>query len=215
MRRAVPSPRIGAWSAVRPPGHGARPPRGERPLLAGGHGRGGTPGPVPNPEVKPPSADGTAEEVRGRAGRRRPTRGVFPLTQRGQGPRAPGRRAGAFFVLGRAWPPSVSKKSQQRRVGSEEFPSLYSLDSSIGRRVGKAATVKLMRAVANCQAWGLSVRLRRLCKKRGEACILTECWIYLSVCRLRDCCRCRWRALWDQCLSISREAQFVESRREQ
>ena len=51
--------------------------------MAGGHGRGGTPGPVPNPEVKPPSADGTAEEVRGRAGRRRPTRGVFPLTQRG------------------------------------------------------------------------------------------------------------------------------------
>ena len=36
--------------------------RRERPLLAGGHGRGGTPGPVPNPEVKPPSADGTADE---------------------------------------------------------------------------------------------------------------------------------------------------------
>ena len=31
-------------------------------MLAGGHGRGGTPGPVPNPEVKPPSADGTAEQ---------------------------------------------------------------------------------------------------------------------------------------------------------
>lgn len=36
--------------------------RRERPLLAGGHGRGGTPGPVPNPEVKPPSADGTADQ---------------------------------------------------------------------------------------------------------------------------------------------------------
>ena len=32
----------------------------ERPLVAGGHGGGGTPGPIPNPEVKPPSADGTA-----------------------------------------------------------------------------------------------------------------------------------------------------------
>ena len=42
----------------------------EYPLLVSDHGRGGTPGPIPNPEVKPPSADGTAEEVRGRAGRR-------------------------------------------------------------------------------------------------------------------------------------------------
>ena len=31
---------------------------------------------MPNPEVKPPSADGTAERVRGRAGRRRPARDV-------------------------------------------------------------------------------------------------------------------------------------------
>ena len=42
----------------------------ECPLLVSDHGRGGTPGPIPNPEVKLPSADGTAEEVRGRAGRR-------------------------------------------------------------------------------------------------------------------------------------------------
>ena len=47
-------------------------------MAAGGHGRGGTPGPIPNPEVKPPSADGTAERVRGRAGRRRPPRGILP-----------------------------------------------------------------------------------------------------------------------------------------
>ena len=42
----------------------------ECPSLVSDHGRGGTPGPIPNPEVKPPSADGTAERVRGRAGRR-------------------------------------------------------------------------------------------------------------------------------------------------
>ena len=33
---------------------------GECPTLVSDHGRGGTPGPIPNPEVKPPSADGTA-----------------------------------------------------------------------------------------------------------------------------------------------------------
>ena len=54
----------------------AGPSGRERPSLVGGHGRGGTPGPMPNPEVKPPSADGTAERVRGRAGRRRPARDV-------------------------------------------------------------------------------------------------------------------------------------------
>ena len=99
LRRSLPGELL--RSLCGPQGTGEGGAAGERPLLAGGHGRGGTPGPVPNPEVKPPSADGTAEEVRGRAGRRRPTRGVFPLTQRGQGPRAPGRRAGAFFVC--AW----------------------------------------------------------------------------------------------------------------
>ena len=58
--------------AVRPPGRGhrARPLTAECPSLVSDHGGGGTPGPIPNPEVKPPSADGTAESVRGRAGRR-------------------------------------------------------------------------------------------------------------------------------------------------
>ena len=60
-------------SAVRPPGHGWTH---ECPVPASGHGRGGTPGPIPNPEVKPPSADGTAERVRGRAGRRWPAEGI-------------------------------------------------------------------------------------------------------------------------------------------
>ena len=64
-------------------------PEAERPQTASGHGRGGTPGPIPNPEVKPPSADGTAESVRGRAGRRRPPRGILPgggpLRERGGG----------------------------------------------------------------------------------------------------------------------------------
>ncbi len=33
----------------------------ECPSLVSDYGRGGTPGSIPNPEVKPPSADGTAE----------------------------------------------------------------------------------------------------------------------------------------------------------
>ena len=42
----------------------------ERRPPVSGHGGRGTPGPIPNPEAKPPSADGTAGEARGRAGRR-------------------------------------------------------------------------------------------------------------------------------------------------
>ena len=68
--------REASWRAVRPPGHGSAVPGIERPTLVGGHGRGGTPGPIPNPEVKPPSADGTAGQARGRAGRRRPATGI-------------------------------------------------------------------------------------------------------------------------------------------
>ena len=56
---------IASSSAVRPPGRlGRRPaptqPAPQRPPGAGGHGGRGTPGPIPNPEVKPASADGTA-----------------------------------------------------------------------------------------------------------------------------------------------------------
>ena len=52
-------------SAVRPPGRPERrpaptQPAPQRPPGAGGHGGRGTPGPIPNPEVKPASADGTA-----------------------------------------------------------------------------------------------------------------------------------------------------------
>lgn len=43
------------WSATRP-----QQPAPQRPPGAGGHGGRGTPGPIPNPEVKPASADGTA-----------------------------------------------------------------------------------------------------------------------------------------------------------
>ena len=66
-------------------------PEAERPQTASGHGRGGTPGPIPNPEVKPPSADCTAGRARGRPGRRWPTGGVFatggaPRRARGPSP---------------------------------------------------------------------------------------------------------------------------------
>lgn len=65
--------------AVRPPGHAERFPSSvggilividERRPPVSGHGGRGTPGPIPNPEAKPPSADGTAGSARGRAGRR-------------------------------------------------------------------------------------------------------------------------------------------------
>ena len=72
--------------AVRPPGPGGHDPEAERPQTASGHGRGGTPGPIPNPEVKPPSADCTAGQARGRPGRRWPTGGVF--ARRGPAPSA-------------------------------------------------------------------------------------------------------------------------------
>lgn len=68
-------------------------PEAERPQTASGHGRGGTPGPIPNPEVKPPSADCTAGPARGRPGRRWPTGGVFAT---GGAPRRA--RGPSFFV---------------------------------------------------------------------------------------------------------------------
>ena len=37
--------------------------------ISGGHSGGVTPGSMPNPAVKPSSADGTAEAIRGRVGR--------------------------------------------------------------------------------------------------------------------------------------------------
>ena len=50
--------------AVRPPGRPKRAPHrstcGQRPSRAGGPGGGVPPGPVPNPEVKPARAEGTA-----------------------------------------------------------------------------------------------------------------------------------------------------------
>ena len=80
-----------AWYALCGP-QGARLTE-ECPSLVGGRGGGGTPGPMPNPEVKPPSADGTAASGRGRAGRLRPTTGIWP----GQGPAS--RRGPALLRL--------------------------------------------------------------------------------------------------------------------
>ena len=57
--------KVPSSSAVRPPGRLASAtrltqPAPQRPPGAGGPGGRGTPGPIPNPEVKPASADGTA-----------------------------------------------------------------------------------------------------------------------------------------------------------
>ena len=59
------SQRAPSSSAVRPPGRPERRPAPslpapQRPPGAGGPGGRGTPGPMPNPEVKPASAEGTA-----------------------------------------------------------------------------------------------------------------------------------------------------------
>ena len=59
------SQRASSSSAVRPPGRPERlpalsQPAPQRPPGAGGPGGRGTPGPMPNPEVKPASAEGTA-----------------------------------------------------------------------------------------------------------------------------------------------------------
>ena len=62
-------PGAGHASTVRFPGHGPHPPaprEGTAPqpdTVPGGHSEGETPGPIPNPEVKPSSADGTAREA--------------------------------------------------------------------------------------------------------------------------------------------------------
>jgi hypothetical protein len=48
---------------MRFPGHGREPPPPDPHKRFGGHSEGETPGPIPNPEVKPFSADGTAPET--------------------------------------------------------------------------------------------------------------------------------------------------------
>src|ERR1700733_1295780 len=52
----------GLASTMRFPEYG-REPRLTIPQSCGGHSEGETPGPIPNPEVKPLSADGTAREA--------------------------------------------------------------------------------------------------------------------------------------------------------
>ncbi len=72
-----------------PPARGARAgrrkARWEHPPWARPR-RGGSPGPIPNPAVKPPIAESTAEEVRGRAGRRAHG-GCFPTASKARRPR--------------------------------------------------------------------------------------------------------------------------------
>lgn len=81
---------------MRPPGHRAeaRPLKTECPSLVSDHGGGGTPGPIPNPEVKPPSADGTAEQSVGEQDVA-DQRGAFAC----RGPRHP-RGGGALLLCG-------------------------------------------------------------------------------------------------------------------
>ena len=99
----------GAFACARcaaPRARRSRTRRRKRPQTASGHGGGGTPGPIPNPEVKPPSADCTAGGARGRPGRRWPTGGVRAM-------RGPARGAGPSLSASRGRgppPPSVVRK---------------------------------------------------------------------------------------------------------
>ena len=67
--------------------------------MASGHGGGGTPGPIPNPEVKPPSADGTAGQPVGEQGAAG-HEGALSIHR--TMPEGPGIRPGPFFLYLRA-----------------------------------------------------------------------------------------------------------------
>ena len=94
------------YAPARAPGARPRDLRGTAPGAASGHGGRDPPGPIPNPEVKPSIADGTAASGRGRAGRRWPHRGLFhalagpacagPFSFPGRGP---ARTRGPFSLL--------------------------------------------------------------------------------------------------------------------
>ena len=58
-RLSLPRALCGPQGALRAPARLTQPAP-QRPPGAGGHGGRGTPGPIPNPEVKPASAEGTA-----------------------------------------------------------------------------------------------------------------------------------------------------------
>ena len=110
------SQRAPSSSAVRPPGRPERRPAPslpapQRPPGAGGPGGRGTPGPMPNPEVKPASAEGTAGATLWET--RAPPAPGARCAGRGRGcaDRAPGRggtRGGPPFRL-RA-PPAFSRR---------------------------------------------------------------------------------------------------------
>ena len=59
LKKRLPRALCGPQGALRAPPRLTQPAP-QRPPGAGGHGGRGTPGPIPNPEVKPASADGTA-----------------------------------------------------------------------------------------------------------------------------------------------------------
>ena len=90
---AISSARPGPFercAAPRARGDASREAAGGRRPPASGHGRGDTPGPVPNPEAKPPRAESTAGAARGRAGRRWPVGGTGPGGPPGGRRRGPG-----------------------------------------------------------------------------------------------------------------------------
>ena len=89
-------------AAPRAPGRNP-PLTTECPSLVSDHGGGGTPGPIPNPEVKPPSADGTAEWSVGEQDVA-DQRGAFAC----RGPRHPGGGGALLRMAGRSDPFSLS-----------------------------------------------------------------------------------------------------------
>ena len=117
--------------------HPPKQPAPQRPPGAGGHGGRGTPGPIPNPEVKPASAEGTAGATLWET-RAPPAPGARCAgSGRGGASRATGKRdprGSPFSYAGLFWNPAIRqilKTNRSLRDGSDfrsvfRFPSSYS-----------------------------------------------------------------------------------------
>ena len=101
------SPRTGVPGRLHREAAGERPPRA-RPQ------RRGSPGPIPNPAVKPAFAESTAAQGCGRAGRR--ARGGRFSTCAGRGPQGDAAPCGPFCVSGRRPPHPASPDDSPFRL---------------------------------------------------------------------------------------------------
>ena len=181
------SQRAPSSSAVRPPGRPERRPAPslpapQRPPGAGGPGGRGTPGPMPNPEVKPASAEGTAGATLWET--RAPPAPGARCAGRGRGcaNRAPGRGGPEGvppFVCGR--PPRF--REEERPPAPSGAGGLFAFGASCAGFAGLSAAF-CMSPIRVARFWRVGVL-------KGASGSMPLAFDVLAPCSLHSLCLCR------------------------